>query len=205
MPFQGDRRFRGTLDELIKNLTGGKSTFLPQSRWGKETHHKCCPSFSAHKKLSSPHWICRQGFQPFQGPCGGYQTPLGCQNGQVCRHVLLHLRWGTPDVGLLASRFNRKVPRLLARTRDHFADATDALVVSQTQYRLIYAFPSLNLLTRLLRRIEAEVILVVPDWLHCPWYADVVRLVVDAPWRLPLRTDLLSPGLIFHPAPQLLL
>lgn len=47
---------------------------------------------------------------------------------------LLCLRWGTPGVDLLASRINRKVPRFVSRTRDPWADASDALVAPGDQY-----------------------------------------------------------------------
>lgn len=36
LPFQGNRLFGVTLDDIIKSLTGGKSTFLPQSGKGKK-------------------------------------------------------------------------------------------------------------------------------------------------------------------------
>ena len=34
-------------------------------------------------------------------------------------------KWGTPDVDLMASRLNRKVPRFVARSKDPWADASD--------------------------------------------------------------------------------
>ena len=109
------------------------------------------------------------------------------------------------DVDLFASRLNRKVERFVARTRDPLADASDALVAPWHQYRLMYAFPPIQLLSRFLRRLVSEphmVILVAPDWPRRSWYADVVHLAVAPPWRLPLREDLLSQGPIFHPALQ---
>lgn len=101
---------------------------------------------------------------------------------------------------LFASRQNRKVPKFVAWSRDPVADAVDTLVALWSQFRLLYAFPLLKLLSRLLRRVELEgVILVAPDWPRRSWYADVVRLKVAGPWILPLREDYLSQGLIFHP------
>lgn len=45
----------------------------------------------------------------------------------------------------------------------------------------------------LLCRIDAKrILLLAPDWPHRPWYGDVVRLVTDALWRLPLWEDFLS-------------
>lgn len=71
------------------------------------------------------------------------------------------VRWGTPEVVLLASRLNRKVPRFVVRSQDPLADTTEALVARWGQYRLIYAFPPLKLLPRLLRRIDTEGIPVI--------------------------------------------
>ncbi|XP_077338321.1 uncharacterized protein LOC143982996 [Lithobates pipiens] len=65
---------------------------------------------------------------------------------------LLCLKWSKPDVDLLASHLNQKVPRFMSRTRDPWADASAALVALWDQYQLIYAFPPLNLLPRLLQR-----------------------------------------------------
>lgn len=110
--------------------------------------------------------------------------------------------WGTPDVDLLVSQLNRKVPRFVARSRDPLADATDALVAPLRHYRLVYAFPPLKILPWLLHRTEAEGLLVALDWSHQSWYSDLAGLVVDVPWRLPRREDLLSQGPVFHPALQ---
>ena len=116
---------------------------------------------------------------------------------QLCLH------WGTLEVDLLAARLNRKERRFVARSRDPRTNAADALVAPWGQYPLLYVFLPLKLLLKLLRRIEVEgipVILVDQDWPSRAWYADLVRLVADVPWRLPLREDLLSQGPIFHPA-----
>ena len=47
-------------------------------------------------------------------------------------------------------------------------------------------------------------ILIAPDRPRRPLYVDIVRMVADVPWRLPMREDLLSQGPILHPALQLL-
>lgn len=112
-------------------------------------------------------------------------------------------RWGTPDVDLFASRFNARVGNFLSRTRDPLAYGTDALVFPWDQFSLMYAFPPLQLLPRLLRRVKSEgrpVILVAPAWPRRAWFADIVRMSVGQPWSLPLRPDLLSQGPIFHPS-----
>ncbi|CAJ0925813.1 unnamed protein product [Ranitomeya imitator] len=110
---------------------------------------------------------------------------------QIC------LRWGTPDVDLTASRVNRKVPQFVSRSRDPLAVGVDALAIPWSQFELPYLFPSLPLLPKLLKKIKAEgvpVILIAPDWPRRAWFAELVNLLADAPWRLPDRPDLLSQG-----------
>ncbi|CAJ0930062.1 unnamed protein product, partial [Ranitomeya imitator] len=115
---------------------------------------------------------------------------------QIC------LRWGTPDVDLTASRINRKVPQFVSRSRDPLAVGVDALAIPWSQFELPYLFPPLPLLPKLLKKIKAEgvpVILIAPDWPRRAWFAELVNLLADAPWRLPDRPDLLSQGPICHP------
>ena len=114
---------------------------------------------------------------------------------ELCR------RWGRPDVDLMASRLNCKVPVYLARARDPKACGVDALVAPWQHFRLLYVFPPIPLLPKLLRRIALEgipAILIAPDWPRRSWFADVVRMLADAPWPLPDREDLLSQGPLFH-------
>ncbi|XP_073491076.1 uncharacterized protein [Aquarana catesbeiana] len=116
-------------------------------------------------------------------------------------------RWGVPDVDLFASRFNKKIDRFVARTKDPLACGTDALVIPWHRFSLIYAFPPILLLPRLLRRIRQErksVLLVAPAWPRRTWYAEIVRVTVGSSWTLPVRPDLLSQGPVFHPALQTL-
>lgn len=124
--------------------------------------------------------------------------------------MVFHLicqRWGIPDVDLFASRLNHKLPLYVSRARDPKALATDALVAPWKGFQLLYLFPPLPLLPRVLKRVKMEgvpAILIAPDWPRRAWYADLVNLLADAPWPLPLRDDLLSQGPLFHPTlPQL--
>ncbi|CAJ0928499.1 unnamed protein product [Ranitomeya imitator] len=54
---------------------------------------------------------------------------------QICH------RWGTPDVDLMASKGNAKVPRFVSRYRVPQAIAVDALVLSWNQFHFPYLFP----------------------------------------------------------------
>ncbi|XP_040270849.1 uncharacterized protein LOC120986377 [Bufo bufo] len=57
-------------------------------------------------------------------------------------------RWGHPDVDLMASRLNNKVPVFLARARDPRAYGVDALVSPWQRVSLLYVFPPLPLLPK---------------------------------------------------------
>ncbi|CAJ0958217.1 unnamed protein product [Ranitomeya imitator] len=114
---------------------------------------------------------------------------------QIC------LRWGTPDVDLMASRWNAKVHNFIARSRDPQAIGVDALISPWHHFQLPYVFPPLPLLPKVIRKIRTEggpVILVAPDWPRRAWYAELVQLVADVPLRLPDRPDLLRQGPIYH-------
>lgn len=72
---QGDQLFRGTLDDIIKNLTGGKSTFLPQSKKGKESRRRTGPTFTAHEQIFHPPGSAKKVSKSFKAPTGGAKRP----------------------------------------------------------------------------------------------------------------------------------
>lgn len=77
-------------------------------------------------------------------------------------------RWGMPDIDLLlTSRFNTKLRNFHCRSRDPLAIEVDAQVFSWDQFNLLYYFPPLKLLPRLLCRIEVAgipIIIIAPNW-----------------------------------------
>ncbi|XP_040286209.1 dynein heavy chain 8, axonemal [Bufo bufo] len=64
-------------------------------------------------------------------------------------------RWGTLDVDLFASRLNRRLPCYVSRSRDPQALAVDALFLPWSQFDLLYLFPPIPLLPRVLKRLKA--------------------------------------------------
>ncbi|CAJ0934902.1 unnamed protein product [Ranitomeya imitator] len=101
----------------------------------------------------------------------------------------------------MASHFNAKVSNFMARKHDLRLLGADALVQDWTQFQLLYIFPPLPLISRVVRKIKQEgvpTILIALDWPRRSWYADIVQLTADAPWRLPVRSDLLSQGPFYH-------
>lgn len=109
--------------------------------------------------------------------------------------------WGTPQVDLFATRFNRKFHQFVSPIPDETALAVDALSMSWRGLRA-YAFPPLALLTQVVRKVRevpCELFLVAPAWPNRSWFADLLELSVDLPLRLPLWADLLSqPGGFLH-------
>lgn len=79
---------------------------------------------------------------------------------------------GTPDVDLLASRFNNKLHRFVFWSSYHWPFAVDALVMSWDQCNVIYAFSGLHILPFLSHRIEKYGILVVLILLNKVWSID---------------------------------
>ena len=112
-------------------------------------------------------------------------------------------RFGKPLVDLFATDRNRQVPRFFSRYPHPEAEATNALVTIWPK-ELLYAFPPLPLLPRVLRRIQtlqAEVILVAPKWPRRPWFSTLVQLSCQPHLVLPVSPDLLAQGPIWHPDP----
>mgnify|MGYP002805015845 CR=1 FL=1 len=69
--------------------------------------------------------------------------------------------------------------------------------------RLLYAFPPIPLLPRVLKKIRtnrAQFILVAPDWARRVWYPELLGMSICPPIGLPLQEDLLSQqqGRILH-------
>ena len=112
-------------------------------------------------------------------------------------------RFGRPQVDLFASEENSKCPLFfsIAGTAPLGLDA----LAHQWPQGLLYAFPPLSLILPTLERVRTQrlsMILVAPGW-GC-WRSDIVPLLCDQPWQLPLRRDLLTQakGEIFHPRPE---
>lgn len=75
----------------------------------------------------------------------------------------------------------------MCRARDPKALAVDAPITPWEGFTLLYLIPPF--LPRVLKRIKAEgipAILIAPDWPRRAWYADLVNLLADNSWPLPL-------------------
>ena len=105
-------------------------------------------------------------------------------------------KFGKPDIDLFASRLNHQVPAYVSWEPDPGAIALDAFSLDWGNW-FFYAFPPFCLISRVLRKIQADAakgILIIPDWPTQPWYP-VVFDMLNEPWVL-LRG---CPQLVTHP------
>lgn len=117
---------------------------------------------------------------------------------------LLISHFGHPEIDLFASHQNRQVPRFYTRYFHPEAEGLDALT-SPWPATLLYAFPPIPLLPRVIRLIiqqKANVILVAPWWPRRPWFSMIQQLAIRPPVPLPQLHNLLSQGPILHPDPH---
>lgn len=117
---------------------------------------------------------------------------------------LLTDHFGVPEVDRFATHQNRQVPRFFARYFHPLVEGLDALT-SQWPQGLLYAFPPIPLLPRVLRKIgqqKAEVLLVVPWWPCRPWFSMIQQLSREPPFLLPLLPNILHQGPILHLEPH---
>lgn len=113
-------------------------------------------------------------------------------------------RFGTPWVDLFASPANTKLPCFVSRYLTPLAEDHDALRCRWPS-SLLYAFPPIPLVPHVIRKLlseKADLLLVAPNWLRRPWYADLVALSVDRPWVIPPHQVSLCQGAICHPGPR---
>lgn len=88
-------------------------------------------------------------------------------------------RFGTPSVDLFASGDNHQLPRFFIRFPTPGAEAVDALRSPWPPGLLLYAFPPLPLIPRVIRKLleeQTELILLAPHWPRCLWFADLMSL-----------------------------
>ncbi|KAJ1116790.1 hypothetical protein NDU88_004996 [Pleurodeles waltl] len=116
---------------------------------------------------------------------------------------LIFQRWGFPRIDLFATRENAHCPLFCSLQYPMQGALGDAFQITWCG-QLLYAFPPIPLIPRVLRKIRQDralVILIAPDWPRRVWYSDLLQLSMCPPLRLPFRADLLSQsqGQVLHP------
>ncbi|XP_041417784.1 uncharacterized protein LOC121393399 [Xenopus laevis] len=165
-----------------------------------ESHHGVCSNISDGDN-SNPH-SGESELKVDLLSCRSLDSGEWSLNYQVFRKVMG--RWGWPDLDLMASPENHKLPVFLARVPCREAWAIDAFAHSWDNL-WAYMFPPFAMIFKVLKKIlisKFEIIAILPDWPRRPWYPLLRRLSVDRPMRLPDRQDLLSQGPLLHAKPQ---
>ena len=101
--------------------------------------------------------------------------------------------WGTPYIGLFASRLNAQLPCYFSWNPDLGASYTDAFTIPWTDY-FFNAFTPLNIILRCVQKIEQEEakgMLVVLNWPTQPWYTKLMQMITDYPRVLSVQKDIL--------------
>ncbi|XP_040286461.1 uncharacterized protein LOC120999552 [Bufo bufo] len=117
----------------------------------------------------------------------------------------LSRNWGPFAIDLFASRLNTQLPRFFSWRPDPAAEAVDAFLQPWSG-PLMYAFPPFAMIPRMMlhvRRQLAELVVVVPFWGTQAWFPSLLGLLIDVPFLLPIRMDLLQdPRGLHHPLPS---
>ena len=126
-------------------------------------------------------------------------------HGKVVHQIFA--RWGKPHIDLFASIHNHKVDRFCSLIPSPVAVRGNAFLLDWGKEHLAYLFPPLAILHKVLYKIrqdKARVILIAPRWPRRPWYAALLRMLVEVPLKLPQMPDLLSQHGMRHPNPDFL-
>ena len=107
---------------------------------------------------------------------------------------------GPFHIDMFASRVNAKKKTYVAWKPDPEAWAIDAF---SCEWKLegIYCFPPFILISRVLKKVEAEkttVTLIAPLWRYQVWFPQLMRMLIQYPILLPERKDL-----VVHPKTKL--
>ncbi|KAJ8015947.1 hypothetical protein DPEC_G00001990 [Dallia pectoralis] len=112
---------------------------------------------------------------------------------------LIWERFGEARADLFAARENAQCRLWFSlRAQDGPPLGTDAFAHHSWPKGLLYTFPPLSCLARLLARVKADhltAIVVAPDLPGALWYPEMIQLLAAEPWPLPPRGDALSQAL----------
>lgn len=103
---------------------------------------------------------------------------------------------------LFATPSNTKLPVLCTRFFHPQVWSTDALAITWDNL-YAYAFPPWCLIQHVLLKLRESntvLLLVAPYWPNQPWFPLLLEMLIDYPFRFPLRTNLLTQagGKIWH-------
>jgi len=108
--------------------------------------------------------------------------------------ALLHQSFPNMEIDLFATRFNHKLPLFVSPVPDPLALAMDGLSLDWNG-RDLYAFPPFPLVTKVLAKMKSaqcDLTLITPLRWNRSSVTQLVSLLVDIPFLLPCRPDLLT-------------
>ena len=101
---------------------------------------------------------------------------------------LLCSRWA-PTTDLFATWFNHKLPMFLSLVPDQAAWRVDMLSLYWDNLD-VYTFPPVSLLNKVISKVMDQgchqMILIKPGWPNMSWFWDLVNLLVQIPFMLPV-------------------
>ena len=103
----------------------------------------------------------------------------------VFRRLLSH--FPTMDIDLFATRLNNKLPRFVSPFPDRLAVDSDALTIEWDGLQA-YAFPPFAIIPEVLHKVgqsNMTCVLIAPWWPTQAWFPEALRLLYQAPVRLP--------------------
>ena len=111
------------------------------------------------------------------------------------------LRQWPANIDLFATALNHRLPVYFSPMVDPQSAGMDAILQSWDGLQA-YAFPPLGLISRVLAKVRQsrglELTLVAPFWPQHPWFPDLLELLVEVPFFLPRRRDLLKQPHLHH-------
>ena len=97
-------------------------------------------------------------------------------------------KWHRPQIDLLATRFNNKLPQFVSPVPDPMAFAVDALTLPWEDLDA-YAFPPTAILGKVVEKLQdspcRRIILIALGWPNMPWFWDLVAMSSQVPLSLP--------------------
>lgn len=113
---------------------------------------------------------------------------------------------GTPNIDLFATKSNHKLQVYCSPIPDPLAYACDSLSINWTGM-FAYAFPPPILVPKVLLKVRKEtctLLLVAPYAPHQSWFPQILELLIEIPYKLPIIQKMLSQNQDqnIHPNPQ---
>ncbi|XP_053400697.1 uncharacterized protein LOC128557387 [Mercenaria mercenaria] len=102
--------------------------------------------------------------------------------------------WGKPEVDMFASRLNCQLPKYVSWKPDAEAFFVDAFSLDWSKM-FMYIFCPFSLVARALQKLrqdQGDCIMIVPLWPTQNWWNDLLELLIDIPYIIPVTSKVLQ-------------